>query len=74
MEFIEVEIPDDQVGVLPDRTTLANQYGKIFYGHNMVPFSRNKKYYYVESQEDVAKGFPIYWSYAMSRLFQYIAP
>lgn len=71
-EFIEVEIPNDQIGVLPDRTTLANQYGKILYGHNMVPYSRNKKYYYIESQEDVAKGWPIYWSYPMSRAFQYI--
>lgn len=72
MEFIEVEIPDDQIGVLPDRATLANQYGKIFYGHNMVPYSKNKKYYYVESQEDTAKGYPIYFSYPMSRAFQYI--
>jgi hypothetical protein len=73
MEFIEVEIPSDQIGVLPDRTTLDNQYGKIFYGHNMVPFSGNKKYYYIESNENVAQGYPIYWSAPFSRAFQYIA-
>jgi hypothetical protein len=73
MEFIEVEIPNDQIGVLPNRTTLVNQYGKIFYGHNMVPYSNNKKYYYIESSEQGAFGFPIYWSYPMGRAFQYIA-
>lgn len=74
MEFIECEIPNDQIGVLPDRNTLTNQYGKIFYGHNMVPFSNNKKFYYIESNEDTAKGYPIYWSYPMQRCFQYIQP
>ena len=71
-EFIERQIPNDQIGTLPNRATLANQYGKIFYGHNMVPYSKNKKYYYIESQEDVAKGYPIYWSYPMQRIFQYL--
>lgn len=71
-EFIECEIPNDQIGVLPDRTTLSNQYGKVFYGHNMVPYSNNKKFYYIESNENTAKGYPIYWSYPMQRCFQYL--
>lgn len=73
--FIEAQIPDDKIGALPQRgVTIKNDFGKIIYGHNMVPFSGNKKYYYLESDQNPNYGWPIYWSHPFQRMFQYIAP
>ena len=74
-KFLEVEIPNDQIGKYPARSDWANRlnaYGRIFYGHNSVPYSNNKKYYYIESNQDPDKGYPIYWSTSFSRMFTYI--
>lgn len=68
--FEEFTVPNDQKGSTPiaDYRFLN---GKIKDGHNLMPYSGNNLYYYVENNTDKTIALPPMWSYDFRQLFLY---
>lgn len=61
-------LPDDDPGMFPDGFTTSGY--AIPYGHNLVPWPSDLKYYYARIADDkLLPGRPIYISYPMEKLF-----